>query len=86
MDIRALEDIAERLAGMLPPQMEPLREELQANFRALLQSRLARLDLVPRAEFEAAREALAQTRAQLDELERQVAALEEQRDPGGQRT
>ena len=76
MDIRAIEEIAERLAGLLPPQVGPVRDELRANFRAVLQSQLARLDLVPREEFEATRDMLTHTRAKLDELERQVAELE----------
>lgn len=76
MDIRDIEDIAERLAGLLPPQVGPIRDELRANFRTVLQSQLARLDLVPREEFDAARDMLTHTREKLDELERQVAALE----------
>lgn len=76
MDTRAIEDIAERLAGLLPPQAGPVGEELHANFRALLHSQLARLDLVPRAEFDAARDMLSHTRERLEALERQVAALE----------
>lgn len=74
--MRSIEDIATRLSQALPPQMGPIRDELHANFRAILQSQLSRLDLVPREEFEAARETLAHTRRKLEELERQVAALE----------
>ena len=55
-------------------------DELHANFRTILQGQLARLDLVPREEFEAAREMLAHTRRKLDALETQVAALEAERD------
>ncbi len=76
MNIRSIEEIAERLASALPPQVGPLRDELHANFRAILQSQLARLDLVPREEFEAARDMLAHTRQKVDALEKQVADLE----------
>lgn len=78
--MRSIEDIAARLSQALPPQVGPLREEIHANFRAILQSQLARLDLVPREEFDAARDMLAHTRRKLDALERQVAALEAGRD------
>ncbi|MBS61410.1 accessory factor UbiK family protein [Salinisphaera sp.] len=78
--MRSIEDIAARLAQALPPQVAPLRDELHANFRTILQGQLARLDLVPREEFEAAREMLAHTRRKLDALEAQVAALEAERD------
>ena len=74
--MRSIEDMAARLAEALPSQAGPIREEMRANFRAILQSQLARLDLVPREEFEATREMLAHTRAKLDALERQVAGLE----------
>lgn len=77
--MRSIEDIATRLAQALPPQVAPLRDELHANFKAILQSRLAGLDLVPREEFEAAREMLAHTRRKLETLERQVAELEAER-------
>lgn len=76
MNTRSLEDIAERLAALLPPQLGSVRDELRDNFHAVLQSQLARLDLVPREEFEATREVLAHTREKLEVLEQQVAELE----------
>lgn len=76
MDTRSLEDIAARLAALLPPQLGAIREELRDNFHAVLQSQLARMDLVPREEFEATRDMLARTREKLGKLEQQVAELE----------
>jgi len=76
MNTRILDDIAQRLVGLLPPQLGSLRDDMRANFRALLQNRLAELDLVPREEFDAAQDMLAQARAQVDELEHRVAELE----------
>ncbi|MES1924583.1 accessory factor UbiK family protein [Salinisphaera sp. T31B1] len=76
--MRSIEDIATRLSQALPPQVGPLRDELHANFRAILQSQLARLELVPREEFEAARAMLAHTRAKLDDMEQRMAMLEAQ--------
>lgn len=78
MDTRTLEDMAQRLADLLPPQLGAVRNELRGNFHAVLQSQLARLDLVPREEFEATREVLAHTRAQLEALQQQVAELEQE--------
>lgn len=74
--MRTLEDIANRLANALPPQVAPLRDELKHNFKAVLQSQLTELDLVPREEFEATREMLNQTRTRLAELEARLDALE----------
>ncbi|GAB3677299.1 accessory factor UbiK family protein [Salinisphaera aquimarina] len=75
----SIEDLATRLSQALPPQVGPIRDELHANFRAILQSQLARLDLVPREEFEAAREMLAHSRRKLDAMEQRLAALEAER-------
>ncbi len=77
----SIEEIAARLASALPPQVGPIRQELHENFRAILQSQLARLDLVPREEFEATREMLAHSRRKLDAMEARLAALES---PGAQ--
>lgn len=74
--MRSVEDMAARLANALPPQVAPLREELKANFRAVLAGQLAELDLVPREEFEATREMLVHARTRLAELEKRVAQLE----------
>lgn len=80
IDTRRLEELAERLANVLPPGLGPIRKELEDNFRAVLQSQLPRLDLVGREEFEAAREMLARTRERVEELEAQVRELEQDRD------
>jgi BMFP domain-containing protein YqiC len=58
------------------------REELQQNFKAVLQSGLSRLDLVTREEFEVQRAVLLRTREKLEELQRTVAQLEAQLDAG----
>lgn len=76
IDTRALEDLAQRLARVLPPGLGPVRRELEDNFRAVLQSQLPRLGLVGREEFEAAREMLARSRERIDELEARVHELE----------
>ena len=76
--MRSIEDMAARLANALPPQVGPLTDEIKANLKAVLQSQLSQLDLVPREEFEAAREMLAHTRARLQTLEKKVSELEAQ--------
>ena len=77
----SIEDIAARLAQALPPQIGPIREEIHENFRAILQSQLSKLDLVPREEFEATREMLAHSRRKLDAMEARLKALEAGRSP-----
>lgn len=67
---------AQRLTQFLPPGLKGFRQELETNFRAMLQTGLEKLDLVSREQFETQRELLARSRAKLDELEKQVRALE----------
>ena len=76
MGPKDIEDLAGRLAGLLPPGLKTLRAELQDNFRAVLASQLERLDLVSRERFDVQAELLARTRARLKQLEARVQALE----------
>lgn len=76
IDLTQLDDLARRLGGLLPPSLREGREELQENFKSVLQAGLARLDLVTREEFEVQRAVLLKTREKLEALERSVAELE----------
>ncbi|WP_287810074.1 accessory factor UbiK family protein [Pseudomonas sp.] len=69
----ALTDQASRLLGgdALPP-----RQEFESQFRTLLNSAFARLDLVSREEFDTQMAVLARTRAKVDALEARLAELE----------
>jgi len=77
-DPKALDDIAQRLADSLPPSLQNLREDMEKNFRAALQTVFAKMDLVTREEFEVQKGVLAKTRHKLEILEAQVAELEKQ--------
>jgi len=76
IDLAQLDDLARRLGGLLPPSLREGREELQENFKSVLQAGLTKLDLVTREEFEVQRAVLLKTREKLEALERTVAALE----------
>lgn len=78
IDLNQLDDLARRLSALVPPGLREGREELQQNFKAVLQSGLARLDLVTREEFEVQRAVLLRTRERLEALQRNVADLEAQ--------
>jgi BMFP domain-containing protein YqiC len=75
-DPKSLEELAHKLAGAVPPGLSALRDDLERNFRAILQSGLARLDLVTRQEFDIQAAVLRRSRERLEELERRIAALE----------
>ena len=76
IDLSQLDDLARRLSALVPPGVREGREELQQNFKSVLQTGLARLDLVTREEFEVQRAVLLRTREKLDALERALTVLE----------
>ena len=78
IDLNHLDDLARRLSALVPPGLREGRDELQQNFKSVLQSGLARLDLVTREEFDVQRAVLLRTREKLEELQRTVAGLEAQ--------
>ena len=82
IDLNHIDDIARRLSDRVPPGLRESGEELQASFRAVLRSGLARLDLVTREEFEVQRAVLLRTREKLEALEGTVAELEARHQAG----
>ena len=76
MDPRFIDDLARRLAAAVPAGLIAMRRDLEDNFKAVLQSGLARLDLVSRQEFDVQAAVLRRTREKLDGLEARLAALE----------
>jgi len=76
IDLNHIDDLARRLSGLVPPGLRESREELQENFKAVLQSGLSKLDLVTREEFEVQRAVLLRTREKLEQLQAVVADLE----------
>jgi len=76
MDPRFIDDLARRLSAALPPGITALRQDLETNFRSVLQAGLARLDLVTREEFDVQAAVLKRTREKLEQLEARLAELE----------
>ena len=72
----SIDELAQRLAAIVPPGLKEAREDIGANFRSVLQAGLGKLDLVTREEFDVQRCVLLRTREKLETLERQLAALE----------
>ncbi len=77
-DPRLIDDLARRLAGSVPESVMALRRDLEQNFKGVLQSQLAKLDLVTREEFDVQASVLKRTREKLAALEQRLAALEVQ--------
>ena len=77
-DPRLIDDLARRLAGSVPESVMALRRDLEQNFKGVLQSQLAQLDLVTREEFDVQSTVLKRTREKLAALEARLAELEKQ--------
>ncbi len=75
IDLAQLDELARRLSNLVPPGLREGREELQQNFKSVLQAGLGKLDLVTREEFDVQRAVLLHTREKLDALEQRLADL-----------
>jgi BMFP domain-containing protein YqiC len=75
-DPKSLDELARKLAEAVPPGLTALKNDLEQNFKAVLQSGLAKLDLVTRQEFDIQAAVLRRSRERLEELEKRISALE----------
>jgi len=82
MDTRRIEDLAAKLAGILPPGLRALRGEFEDNFRAVLRANLEKWDLVSRERFDVQADLLTRTQKKLLALEKRIKVLEQR--PGSQ--
>ena len=71
--VETLDDLARRIGRLI--ESSPARD-IENNVKALLQSGLQRLDLVPREEFDLQAQVLLRSREKLEALEARVAELE----------
>ena len=75
-DPKQLDDLTDRLVGLLPKGVVDMQKDVEKNMRAMLQSTFAKMDLVTREEFDVQTAVLARTREKLEKLEKQIAELE----------
>ena len=76
MSDESIENLARKLAESVPEGLRSMREDLESNFRGVLQSGISKLDLVTREEFEVQEAVLARTREKLEQLEAKLEELE----------
>lgn len=76
MSDQSIEGLAKKLAEAVPEGLRSMGEDLESNFRSVLRSSLAKLDLVTREEFDVQEAVLARTREKLEALEARLAELE----------
>ncbi len=68
--------IGKQIADLMPDSANETRQEIEKNIQCALQSAVSRLDLVSREEFDIQAAVLKRTREKLDQMEKQIEALE----------
>jgi ubiquinone biosynthesis accessory factor UbiK len=71
-----LDDLARKLAEAVPESLRGMGRDLEANFKAVLQAQLAKLDLVSRTEFDVQTALLKRTQTSLAAMEQRLKDLE----------
>lgn len=78
IDLAKIDELAARLSEALPPGAQQMREEMEAQFRTLLQRAFEKMDLVTREEFDIQSAVLERAMVKLESLQAQLEALEQQ--------
>lgn len=76
MKNESLDKLAKTLAEAVPEGLRSVRDDLESNFKSVLQSGIGKMDLVTREEFEVQQAVLARTREKLQALEARLLELE----------
>lgn len=77
MQSHQINQLAEKIESLLPSGLKQVKQDFDEKLRALLQQQLSKMDFVSREEFDIQRKVLARTREKLDQLERQLAELQQ---------
>lgn len=80
LNSKAFDEIAARIGKVI--ESSPAKD-IEKNVKAMLASSLARLDLVPRAEFDVQAQVLLKTREKLEAVEQRLGELEARFPPPG---
>ena len=76
IDIQSLNSLADKLTSVIPDGVKTLKEDVDSNIRATLESGLQQMKLVSREEFDVQSALLERTQLKLQQLEEQLAELE----------
>jgi len=75
----SIEQLSKRISELIPGNVKHMQEDIEANVRSLLQSTLSKMNLVSREEFDVQSAVLQRTREKLEQLEKEVEVLLEQK-------
>jgi len=80
IDSQQLDDLAKRLAGLMPESMSRFQQDIEKNLKAGLKGVLQKMDLITREEYDVQAALLARAQKRLAELEQRIQAMEEKAD------
>ncbi len=76
---KQIEDLAKTLFSALPGSFKAMEQEIQQQFKDILQVTLTRMNVVTREEFDVQVKVLARTREKIDSLQEQLNQLLQQK-------
>jgi len=76
-DPNLFNDLAKKMTEALPQNFQAMKQDMEKQFKLVLQNTFNKLDLITREEFDVQSQVLARTRQQVEALEQQVSMLEE---------
>ncbi|MDH5353768.1 MAG: accessory factor UbiK family protein [Gammaproteobacteria bacterium] len=80
LDNQTINRLSERINQLLPPQLQQVKSDFDAQLKTLLQQQLSELELVSREEFDIQARVLQRTRAKLEALESRLDEMEQKLD------
>ncbi|MCF6775653.1 accessory factor UbiK family protein [Thiotrichales bacterium 19X7-9] len=75
LDTKIFDEMAKKFTDSLPPALKSMQEEMEKNFKTILQSTFSKLDLVTKEEFDRQVKVLEKTRGKIDRLEKELDKL-----------
>ena len=80
IDNQTINQLSDKISGLLPPGLLQVKADFDARLRQLLQQQLANLEMVIREEFDIQTRVLERTRAKLEAVETRLEELEQMLD------
>ncbi len=75
-DPKKLESVVRKIQDAMPKPVKDLGNDVEQKVKEVIQSQLAKLDVVNREEFDVQTQVLMRTRQKLKEMEEKIASLE----------
>lgn len=76
IDSKKIEELASQFSQSIPPGAKAFQQDIENNFKQVLQSIIAKMDLVTREEFDVQKKVLARTREKIEALEKILSEME----------